>query len=610
MFKNRDMLFLLRIGIIVGCLYVVACTSPQTNPETRVVAETAPQSDKRQTVSSDTSASDSIYTLDHVYELAGKNRPIIHAILDSIDRREKAKNYQGAIPAYKMQIARAFVASRELNPGLAIRYLRPLLSSQELIDDPKEHLFVLALISNECAVLHHTDQSIDYILQYLELARQCGDSVRYASGYLYLAENYREQQNFDACYQYLREGQRILKRVQGARSLEFLLWSLELEIDYFADQQQYDKAIAIAKKMITRYRMLTLEQRRQMQLDQDSSMNFRQAQNWMTLAGLYAHDGQMKAASAAYEEAQQFLKRSPDVLSPQFNGLTFDYLKTAGRYSEALACASRYVDQTRTDDTMNLFHLEAKRLLSEAHRLVGNYQQAWFYEHQVGGLTDSLNARTNQQTVLELQAVYETAQQERQIQQQQLVITRNRQIIFTLSIGLIALLLVLAQIAISRHKISCKNRKLFEQIEQLSRAQKELERIRTLMEENPAKQSRVSAKDKLYTRLEALMRERRLFLQPDLNREQVAAELGTNKLYLANAISEHADLTFTEYINRWRLEYARELLAKDHTTKIEAIAQMCGFNSVRTFYRLFQQTYQLTPTEFRRLSKIDDAAHA
>ena len=54
------MLFLLRIGIIVGCLYVVACTSPQTNPETRVVAETAPQSDKRQTVSSDTSASRSI----------------------------------------------------------------------------------------------------------------------------------------------------------------------------------------------------------------------------------------------------------------------------------------------------------------------------------------------------------------------------------------------------------------------------------------------------------------------------------------------------------------------------------------------------------------------
>ena len=54
----------------------------------------------------------------------------------------------------------------------------------------------------------------------------------------------------------------------------------------YISQKQYDKAIAIAKKMIIRYRMLTLEQRKQMRLDQDSSMNFRQAQNWMTLAGL------------------------------------------------------------------------------------------------------------------------------------------------------------------------------------------------------------------------------------------------------------------------------------------------------------------------------------
>lgn len=90
-----------------------------------------------------------------------------------------------------------------------------------------------------------------------------------------------------------------------------------------------------------------------------------------------------------------------------------------------------------------------------------------------GGGTDRFVECSYQSTNgAELQAVYETAQQERQIQQQQLVITRNRQIIFTLSIGLIALLLVLAQIAISRHKISCKNRKLFEQIEQLSRAQR------------------------------------------------------------------------------------------------------------------------------------------
>ena len=84
----------------------------------------------------------------------------------------------------------------------------------------------------------------------------------------------------------------------------------------------------------------------------------------------------------------------------------------------------------------------------------------------------------------------------------------------------------------------------------------------------------------------------------------MAAELGTNKLYLSNAISQHEGLTFSKYLNRWRLEYARQMLLTDHTSKIEAIAVMSGFNSVRTFYRLFQRYYQLTPTEFRLLREF------
>ena len=95
MLKIWDMLFLLRIGIIVGCLYVVACTSPQTNPETRVVAETAPQSDKGQTVSSDTSASDSIYTLEYVYELAGKTGLLSMLFSIRLTDVKRLKNIKG-----------------------------------------------------------------------------------------------------------------------------------------------------------------------------------------------------------------------------------------------------------------------------------------------------------------------------------------------------------------------------------------------------------------------------------------------------------------------------------------------------------------------------------
>lgn len=478
--------------------------------------------------------------------------------------------------------------------------------SEELADHPERHLFALALMSNEYMVLHQTDRQLDYTLQYMELARQQGDSVRYAVAYLYLVGLYSEQENYPEADVCLKRAQHILKQTTAPRSLEYLLWSREMEIDLLAVQHQYSKAIAVNRRLIDRYESLSMSQRRALDLDQDSTRNFRQAQNWVMLAGLYAHDGQMAAAAEAYRKAQQFLKQAPEVISPQMNSLTFDYLKTAGRYAEARECALRYVSQTTVGDTLNMFHVEAKRLLAEACRLTGDYRQAWMYEHQVVALTDSLHERSNQEAALELQTAYETAQRERQIQEQQFAIVRNRQIIWSLAIGICVLMLLLWQMASSRHRIARKNRKLFDQIEQLRQAQQELERIRSLM--NDTRNERIEEeKDELFERLERLMKDRKLFLQADLNRDQVAAELGTNKLYVSNALSQRTGLTFSEYLNRWRLEYAREILSDDPTIKVEAVALMCGFNSVRTFYRLFQRAYQLTPTEYRRLSKLEDA---
>ena len=583
---------------IVGLCCLLACESPNPKTESGSVQGTWPET-----------SADSVYTLERVYALAGQRNASAGAILDSIDRREAAKNYAGEIPAYEIQLARAFVASRDLNPQRAIRYLTPLLASDALKADPKRYLFALALMSNECEVSHQTDRQLDYTLQYMELARQQGDSVRYASAYLYRVSAYCQQGNYREAEECLRQGQRLLKQSTDPRALGYLLWSREVEIELLTERHQYKKAIAVGRQLIDRYETLSLDQRRRLGLDRDSTLNFRLAQNQVMMAGLYAHDGQREAAAAAYQKAQRFLQEAPEVLSPQFNALTFDYLKTAGRYAEAKDCALRYLEQTNRGDTLNRFYVEAKRLLAEAYHLTGDDRQAWLYEHQVGRLVDSLQERSNQEAALELQIAYETAQRERQIQQQQFTIARNRQIIGSLSIGIGILVFLLGYIVWSWRRIARKNRKLFEQIEQLRRAQQELDRIRQLMSET-RRDSVVEEKDALFERLEALMRDRQLFLRSDLNRDQVALELGTNKLYISNSLSQRTGLTFTEYVNRWRLAYAKEILSTDSTIKIEAVAVMSGFKSVRTFYRLFQQAYQLTPTEFRRLSRLESSERA
>lgn len=58
-------------------------------------------------------------------------------------------------------------------------------------------------------------------------------------------------------------------------------------------------------------------------------------------------------------------------------------------------------------------------------------------------------------------------------------------------------------------------------------------------------------------------------------------------------------MTFTEYLNDYRLTIAARLLQSTGRTVIE-IAAACGFDNVSYFNRLFKRKYQTTPSRYRK----------
>ena len=112
------------------------------------------------------------------------------------------------------------------------------------------------------------------------------------------------------------------------------------------------------------------------------------------------------------------------------------------------------------------------------------------------------------------------------------------------------------------------------------------------------------AADELFTRLQTLMSEQKIYMRPDLSRDAVAKLLSTNRTYLSEAISRYTGLSFVYYVNSFRIDAAVRILSDPNDeTPIKALVHELGFHSMSTFYRLFQAAKGVPPSQFREQRK-------
>ena len=76
-------------------------------------------------------------------------------------------------------------------------------------------------------------------------------------------------------------------------------------------------------------------------------------------------------------------------------------------------------------------------------------------------------------------------------------------------------------------------------------------------------------------------------------------ELGISTAALSRIFSQNLRCSFPSYLNKLRLEYAKRLLRLEYYS-IPVIAQLCGFQSGRSFFRNFKRHMGMTPNEFRQ----------
>lgn len=97
-----------------------------------------------------------------------------------------------------------------------------------------------------------------------------------------------------------------------------------------------------------------------------------------------------------------------------------------------------------------------------------------------------------------------------------------------------------------------------------------------------------------------LMDEKHLYLQADLRLDEVARLMLTNRTYISRMIHEVFHCSFSDYINRRRIEHAQSLMYSDHHLTQVQIAEQSGFSSAPAFSRMFKQRTGVTFLEWRK----------
>ena len=106
---------------------------------------------------------------------------------------------------------------------------------------------------------------------------------------------------------------------------------------------------------------------------------------------------------------------------------------------------------------------------------------------------------------------------------------------------------------------------------------------------------------------------RRLYLNPGLTIVDMAAECGTNRTHLSQFFNNELGLSFRDYINHCRIQYAALPLLEDEEAghKIEEVALLSGFGSTATFYRAFakengSQVFVICAQIEEEISELDE----
>ena len=299
-------------------------------------------------------------------------------------------------------------------------------------------------------------------------------------------------------------------------------------------------------------------------------------------ADICLSDGDTAAADSLYSEALRWEQvTEPVVISLaclhygrfcEEMGLN---VKAADLYRRGLAISQRYANLELRNE-LHLHLADVCYLLGDRECALENYR-----------LSLQGQSRHREWELNDLRMSYQQILHDREVQAKELDLLSARRMTMVAVFVMVIVAIVSVFFIVLFRRQRRLNRTLVDQYQ-------------TWMQRNPQRPKADEADRHLWTQVEKMMEEDRIFLKKDLTLESMAQMAGTNRTYLSKAINTFSGGNFSSYVDRYRIREAVGIIErKGSSIDLREIGSMVGYSSVPAFYKAFSKETGLPPGRYR-----------
>lgn len=246
-----------------------------------------------------------------------------------------------------------------------------------------------------------------------------------------------------------------------------------------------------------------------------------------------------------------------------------------------------------------------RSLLSEIYSLMGNN-----YE-KLGDNVAALEALSNENEVIkntiqvqdgtihrEISRALDLIRKEKELALRDAEISLHRQRIAILIAVLLIMAGVLALVYRNYRREHALNKRIVSQYMEKDDLEEKLSETRVRCCNEPSG----NTEQAIFDSLSKLMETEKIYLDKNLNRDNLAERLETNRTYITKIVKSNTGLSLPQWINRYRIKHARMMLAdpRKAAMSVKEIADESGFANVSTFNVVFKESVGMSPTAYRR----------